>query len=363
MKKNWFVPSCLLLTLAWPDTLFPAVSLHASWTAMAFCALWASCVIGYRLLHAPLPFRIKKADLFLAAYCLYMALSGSFSDAVHSPETACRAIILFLSYIAIRSTDIRYLPRLLFVFSISTLIRGVYSIHFELHDFLPGTRLYQIKGGFPTTSLWGGCLSIALTVHIGSGIFSTILRNNTFRQYLWYCGSLLFGILLFYADSRAAWVSSVAGIGMLFYIRYRHTFRILFRKHRAFSIGILLLFLYVGALFLYRHKPDSAQGHLQIHRITCDMLKARPWSGFGTGGFTRHYMDYQAAYFETHPDQPGIRLADETIFAFNEYLKLFSEQGLIRGLAIIGIFLFIAMRSPRKKPSYYPSNAAAHCWR
>lgn len=285
----------------------------------------------------------------MTAYCLYSAFSGAFSDSVYHPEAECQTCILLLLYIVIRCINTGYTSHLLLLFSISAIIRLIYSIHTQLHGFLPGIHLYQMKGGFLTTSLWGGFLSLVLTLYVGTGIFGTFFRNSAFRQYLWYCGCFLFTILLFYSDSRAAWVSTIAGIGMLLCIRYRKTIRFLFRKHRISTIGILLLSLYFGALFLYQHKPDSARGRLQIHRITCDMIKTRPLAGFGTGGFSQHYMDYQAAYFKTHPNIPDSSLADEITFAFNEYLKLFTEQGIIRGVAIVGIFLFIAMRKPRTK--------------
>lgn len=285
----------------------------------------------------------------MTAYCLYSAFSSACSDSVYHPEAECQACILLLLYIVIRCINIGYTSHLLLLFSIVAIIRLIYSIHSQLHGFLPGAHLYQIKGGFLTTSLWGGFLSIVLTLYVGTGIFGTFFRNNAFRQYFWYCGCFLFGILLFYSDSRAAWVSAIVGIGMLLCIRYRKTIRFLFRKHRISTIGILLLVLYSGALFLYQYKPDSTKGRLQIHRITCDMMKTKPLAGFGTGGFSQHYMDYQAAYFKMHPNTPDSSLADETTFAFNECLKLFTEQGIVRGVAIVGIFLFIAMRKPRVK--------------
>ena len=33
------------------------------------------------------------------------------------------------------------------------------------------------------------------------------------------------------------------------------------------------------------------------------MIKHEPFTGYGVGGFSAHYMDYQAQYFKEHPDE------------------------------------------------------------
>lgn len=40
------------------------------------------------------------------------------------------------------------------------------------------------------------------------------------------------------------------------------------------------------------------------------MIKHEPFTGYGVGGFSAHYMDYQAQYFKEHPDSQFAILAD-----------------------------------------------------
>lgn len=47
------------------------------------------------------------------------------------------------------------------------------------------------------------------------------------------------------------------------------------------------------------HKKDSADGRLLIWRCAMPMLQQNWLTGYGTGGFEAHYMDYQADYLKT----------------------------------------------------------------
>jgi tetratricopeptide (TPR) repeat protein len=66
------------------------------------------------------------------------------------------------------------------------------------------------------------------------------------------------------------------------------------------------------------------------------MIKEKPVQGFGYGGFKANYMNYQAQYFEEHPDSKQAVLADNVNRPFNEYLLLLTDYGLM------GFILFLA---------------------
>jgi O-antigen ligase len=58
------------------------------------------------------------------------------------------------------------------------------------------------------------------------------------------------------------------------------------------------------------------------------MIKEKPLFGHGVGGFKANYMNYQARYFEEHPDSKYAMLADNVNRPFSEYLLLLTEYGL-----------------------------------
>lgn len=80
-----------------------------------------------------------------------------------------------------------------------------------------------------------------------------------------------------------------------------------------------------------------------IWTVGVEMLAEAPLCGHGTGSFAKEYMEYQARYFERHPDSVYASLSDNNTQAFNELLTVLCEQGVIGGLLIlfpVGITFF-----------------------
>jgi tetratricopeptide (TPR) repeat protein len=102
---------------------------------------------------------------------------------------------------------------------------------------------------------------------------------------------------------------------------------------------------------LYFLKKDSADGRLLIWRCTYEMLQDKPVQGFGYGGFKANYMNYQAKYFEEHPDSEYALLADNVNRPFNEYLLLLSNYGLMGFILFLAFawFLWKSFRKNRNK--------------
>jgi hypothetical protein len=108
-----------------------------------------------------------------------------------------------------------------------------------------------------------------------------------------------------------------------------------FPKRRKFKVILFsaVLLLFSGMYFL---KKDSADGRLLIWRCSYEMIKDKPVFGHGSGGFKANYMNYQAEFFERHPDSRYVMLADNVNRPFNEYILLLTNHGLA------GFILFLA---------------------
>ena len=119
-------------------------------------------------------------------------------------------------------------------------------------------------------------------------------------------------------------------------------------KYKKIALTALLLILLAGGYLL---KKDSANGRLLIWRCTCEMIKERPFTGWGKEGFTAHYMDYQANDFQANPQSRFAMLADNVSHPFNEYLHVCLSGGipLLILLAGIGLFLLFCYR---RNPSW-----------
>jgi len=157
------------------------------------------------------------------------------------------------------------------------------------------------------------------------------------------------------AMSRAAWIASVGGCGLvLLHFLYKSKkvkmFIISNRKKFALVVVGSILLIIAGCFGAYILKKDSADGRTFIWKNTIELIKQNPL-GVGIGNFSGSYGPIQAAYFESGKGTAEEeRVAGNPEYAFNEYLQVCAEQGIIVFLlfiCIVGYSLYIGIK--RKK--------------
>jgi tetratricopeptide (TPR) repeat protein len=92
---------------------------------------------------------------------------------------------------------------------------------------------------------------------------------------------------------------------------------------------------------LYILKKDSVDGRFLIWKVSVQMLTEHTL-GVGLGNFPGAYGNAQALYLESHTADKFI--AENTKYAFNEYLQILVESGIISFL-LFGIIIFSALRN------------------
>jgi O-antigen ligase len=117
------------------------------------------------------------------------------------------------------------------------------------------------------------------------------------------------GIAVVLSASRAGIIALF--VVVLFFVFYQ------FKIKTRFKIIILSFSVVLALSGLYFMKKDSADGRLLIWRCTYEMVKDKPLFGYGQGGFKANYMNYQAKYFEEHPNSRYAMLADNVNRPFN----------------------------------------------
>lgn len=160
--------------------------------------------------------------------------------------------------------------------------------------------------------------------------------------------------------SRAAWIA--ASIGCLISIvgwfckKYTKPIKLLAKKIKkntllvtiCLSILTMIIFSYT-----YHIKKDSADGRLLIWKISLEIIKEKPF-GVGIGNFSGIYGKKQAEYFSLNESSKQEQLiAGNPKYAFNEYLQICIEWGIIPFLLfIILIILIIRIAIKNKKYDY-----------
>jgi len=198
---------------------------------------------------------------------------------------------------------------------------------------LPAFGIYRVTGSFDNPAGFAACLCA------GFPFFFYFLA----KKKLWiYCVSLIgmaiVGLAVFLSGSRAGMLA-LAAVCMLGFFHFFHI-----TAKQKVLVGIILAILMSGLYFM---KKDSADGRLLIWQCSWEMIKDKPFLGHGKGGFKAEYMNYQARYFEEHPDSKQAMLADDTNHPFNEYIGLLVNYGLA-GFILLLLLAFYLVRSFKK---------------
>ena len=141
-------------------------------------------------------------------------------------------------------------------------------------------------------------------------------------------------LLLILSNSRSGWLGCAAA---LIYIAYQHIH--IRRKKVIISRAALFLVLFFPTLLFY--KTDSSAGRKHIYKISLVMLRDNWVHGIRLGKFKALFNEYQADYFSTNDiDSKRALLADNTFYAFNDYLQWIIETG-IAGLAAMAMMFYL----------------------
>ena len=214
--------------------------------------------------------------------------------------------------------------------------------------------MYAITGSFGNPGPYGGFLAVGVSI-LGAWILSVKAKgkdNNMQKVLYWFVFVTVFfaTVLLPSTQSRSA----VLGLGcsaVLFATRNESVRRKLIPVVRRYGmiIGIGVLLLGTGA---YLFKKPSADGRLFMDRISARTMLENGMIGVGTGHFGAAYGETQARYFERQIAERGKDDLDWRALnehdrmtaecpdnAFNEYLFIGVENGLIAMLLFCGIIL------------------------
>lgn len=222
------------------------------------------------------------------------------------------------------------------IITLITFSQALYGIG-QWFQWIPSVGYYKIVGSFDNPAGFASCLCIGfpfvtLCLKLAKGIL--------LKVFLYLLASIII-LAVTLSESRTGIMSIVVVVG----IYYWHYVPLKRRTKTILLTGVFFLFL-GGSYFL---KKDSADGRLLIWKCSWEMIKDSPFYGHGINSFRTHYMDYQAHYFEQHPDSKYSMLADNVLCPFNEYLAVLVNFGFL-GFFILLAFIFFLLFCYYKQP-------------
>ncbi len=279
--------------------------------------------------------KLKAIDILCLVYFIYNLLWLLVTSKTKNIETIYLFFFLAMLYINIRNISSIYYKYILYSFPFIVISHFIYYICWEN----PYYFLYEHKGVFTgflhNSGLWGEFVAMTLICNIG---LIHLNKKSKKTSTLLIFVSFIVSFMLYESDSRASWLSFAIGILTFFSpLIIKHLPKsIIIRTGSLLILICLCTYLISG---LYSYKKDSADGRILICQISLEMVKDKPILGYGFDGFRKNYMNYQAAYLQEKQLPETINnLADDNHHAFNEFLRIIIEQGII-GVIILFIFL------------------------
>lgn len=232
-----------------------------------------------------------------------------------------------------------------YIISFTCLFQAIYGVMQWGQQSLPFEK-FSISGSFDNPAGYAACLCT------GFPFILQYLHTTREKWKLFILGFSVFLVMLalFLSGSRAGIIGSLAVV-IAFLSQRIYTSR---KGKNILLVSTLMIILFIiGSYFL---KKDSADGRLLIWKCSWEMIKESPVYGHGTGVFLKHYMDYQAKYFDKHPDSQFAMLADNVQHPFNEYLSIILNFGFIGGVLLFAVMILLFCAC-RKNPN--PTNITA----
>lgn len=201
----------------------------------------------------------------------------------------------------------------------------MYSFHYA----------FSVTGTFTNPAILS--IFFSLSILAGIGLYVHVLNKKV--KLLWWIITIMLSWGIVVTHSRAGWLALMLGTGFLLLKKYAH----LLKRYRIkaiygwYMIGLLLP---IVLIVLYFIRPESAHGRFLIWQIIGNAIIENP---SGHGLLQSHYMAMQADWLKNHTDSVYSLYAGNNIYAFNEFLRIAFEMGVI-GLLLFGILLFITIK-------------------
>ncbi len=313
---------------------------------------------------------LSKLDVALTLLFIYILINRYLIQSEYSFSIRYLELLgLGLFYILIRNIKPRIQCLLFIAIIISGILQAIYG-NLQLLEYYPSNHPgFKITGSFFNPGPYAGFLSAVFPLALGIYLFkeritkqllfncatrsyekvNLVIRYGT--KYIPLLGIISIVLVLPATQSRGAWLAILLSNILLLELRYQF-FKKLFKqasiaKKSIVIVGILLA-IGLGLFSIYQFKKGSSDGRLFIWKISSKIIKDNPAFGIGFDRFKAHYMNYQAQYFEQNGETQEVLVADNSYYAFNEFIQFTTEQGIL-GLLLLLSILFLIINAKASK--------------
>lgn len=198
---------------------------------------------------------------------------------------------------------------------------------------------------FKVSSVYGNPAPPAIIIVLGFVALLYLKKEQVKAKGAYFTMSAIMIAAVLISSSRTAVLSLVACC------LYELSVRKWKKEIVAYAVGGIILLLPC----FYFIRPGSADVRLLIWRASLGMVQENPCFGSGIGSFASDYMLYQARYFSLNPDSRFVMFATNHNQAYNEFLRILCEEGVIGLVMFIFPVIWMLKRSGNLLPLFMVS--------
>ncbi len=327
-------------------------------------------------------FRFSILDLLVIGFFANVYISSLLINDASQNTTKlvilALLLVLYFNFSLFFKHEDTNTQRYIYFFLILTgLVEAIWGLR-QLYGFSPSQHsLFRLTGSFFNPGPYAGYLAVVfpLALYFALKLRIDVVTNDAeqsrfieLHRVLIYllCNGVRFisiatciTILLVLpaAMSRASWLAAIAGSLIVLTGYYSNRFAHIKKylsidKKKVLAVSIIVIALLFLALSgMYFLKKDSADGRALMWKISLDVIKKHPF-GVGLGNFSGAYGDAQAVYFASgQASETEEYVAGSPEYAFNEYLQIAIETGLLSLLLFLAIIV-VALRKMIKTKAW-----------
>jgi tetratricopeptide (TPR) repeat protein len=193
-------------------------------------------------------------------------------------------------------------------------------------------------------------------------------KNSGFIKFFSLVTFLLSIIIIVITKSRSAWIA--CAVSMIYITTLNDKIsgfikRFSGSKPRKLIIISFALVVFLSSVYaLYHFKKESADGRIFVWNNCLAIIKEKPLFGHGFNSFIKTLNEQQIGYFQLHSNDMGNgMLASSATFAFNDYLQITIELGIV-GLILfllLCFFIFYKKKSQQRTGDYIMLTGSKAC--
>ena len=328
------------------------------------CSLIIGVGIALFIFSKPKTIQVSKLDIILLFLVGYISLNRCIIQSDYGFSIRYIELLgLCVLYVILRILSRKTYVWLLLAIVISGIIQAIYG-NLQLFGYYASNHSgFKLTGSFFNPGPYAGFLAAVWPIALGmylfkekiiermqSNITSSPKITNTIVNYVFeyipLLGVISIILVIPATHSRGAWLAVLLSSLVLIEFRYhfiRHRLKNLTLAKKTALITLVISIFFTGLFGIYHFKKGSSDGRLFIWKVTTEIIKDFPLTGVGFDKFKAHYMNYQAGYFVKYGETSEALVADNTYYAFNEWLQFVTENGLV-GLLILVILLYMLFK-------------------